>query len=393
MKLPTLYQLTNTGAVQQWTIETSGEADGPGIITTEFGQVDGKLQRTSDTITKGKNPGKANATTAAQQAEKEAKAKWEKQKKKGYVESIEDARAGKVDSSVILGGVAPMLAPNKSYPKDDELQKRIVFPCYVQPKLDGMRCIAVVKDGKCTLWSRTRKPIRSVPHIVTALEAAFPTGSATLDGELYNHDYRNNFEDLISILRRDAPDPEGLYKDAEYHIYDCVEMELPTTRISMETPFKSRSAAIAAVLAGIERPLVIVNTKRAESMAELVEAYEACLIEEYEGTMARNGSAPYEPDRRSVNLQKMKSFEDFEFRIVGVNEGRGKDAGTAATFTCLTKEGKEFKARLKAPYARRRELLANPKLWEGKQLTVTVKRFTADGIPYLPVAKAVRDYD
>lgn len=407
---PTLYQKTNTGAIQQWEIAAGdGLVPGTGVIVTFFGQVDGKIQKTMDTIREGKNAGKKNATTAVEQAVKEAEARWKKQKKKGYVESIEAAQADEVDSTVILGGVEPMLAPNKSYPKDDELQKRIVFPCYAQPKLDGMRCIAVVENGKATMWSRTRKPIPTVPHIVADLESRFPTGKVVLDGELYCHEYRDRFEDLISILRQDAPDTEGLHRLVEYHVYDCIEAvsTVGGVVISPETPFKARSSAVKELLyanGGAHDYTVVVETVRCGSLEELHSFYDTCISSEYEGAMARNGHAPYQSGKRSVHLQKMKPFEDHEFMITGVNEGRGKDAGTAATFDIVMPcvcgghppvgtPGAHAKARLKAPYARRRELLEHPELWQNKKLTVTLKRLTADGVPYLPVAKAIRDYE
>lgn len=409
---PTLFQKNNTGAIQQWTIGVNAASEEyiysirtVGIITTEFGQVGGKLQVLEDVVREGKNTGKKNATTAYEQAEKEAEAKWTKQKKKGYVESLEAARNDEVDAAVILGGVEPMLAPNKSYPKDDELAKRITFPCYAQPKLDGMRCIAVIENGKCTLWSRTRKPIPTVPHIVEDLEGRFPTGKVVLDGELYAHEYRNSFEDLISILRQDAPDAEGLHKVVEYHVYDCIEMPEFSRPITTNTPFGERIKAVIATLLSESAPEeVLKQTRRGPrvrgvytatitSLEQLDGFYQRCVEAEYEGAMARNADAPYEAGKRSKHLQKMKPFEDREFKIVGVNEGRGKDAGTAATFTCVTPEGKEFRARLKAPYARRRELLEKPELWRDKWLTVTLKRMTQDGVPYLPVAKTIRDYE
>lgn len=131
MKLPTLYKLTQTGAIQLWEIRTEDN-----LIITEFGQLDGKIQTTVDTIKEGKNVGKVNETTAVQQAEAEAKATWTKKLKKGYVESVEAAQQ-KETSDVIEGGVFPMLAPSKSYPTDPNLAKKIVYPAYIQPKLDG----------------------------------------------------------------------------------------------------------------------------------------------------------------------------------------------------------------------------------------------------------------
>src|SRR5271170_7191502 len=107
-----------------------------GVIITRFGQLGtDSPQVTQDTVADGKNAGKANATTAVGQAEKEAAAKWTKQKKKGYVESKADAEA-EVTDAVIEGGLLPMLAH-----KYKDFAKKIIFPCHVQPKLDGMRCI------------------------------------------------------------------------------------------------------------------------------------------------------------------------------------------------------------------------------------------------------------
>lgn len=102
--LPTLYKKTATGADQEWTIWTEGN-----VIVTRWGQVGGAIQETRDVIETGKNIGRSNETTPEQQAVAEAQSQWEKKLKKGYVQNLEDARAGKVDS-IIEGGITPMLA-------------------------------------------------------------------------------------------------------------------------------------------------------------------------------------------------------------------------------------------------------------------------------------------
>ena len=133
MNLPTLYKRTSTGAIQQWTISTVGN-----VIHTTYGQVDGAMQTTSDTVDEGKNVGKKNATTPAQQALAEAIAKHEKQIKRGYVDSVEKAQAGTVDE-VIEGGMSPMLA--KTF---EDHGAKLTYPVAVQPKLDGHRCVAQI---------------------------------------------------------------------------------------------------------------------------------------------------------------------------------------------------------------------------------------------------------
>ena len=374
MNYPTLYKLTQTAATQMWRIHTENNQ-----IITEFGHLEGKIQTTVETIKEGKNTGKVNETTAIEQAEAEAQATWTKKLKKGYVQDITAARNKEVDS-IIEGGVSPMLAPTKSYPTDINLSKKIVYPAYVQPKLDGIRCVAVIKDGKASLWTRSRKPIHSSPHIIESLEKYYPNETVILDGELYNHEYRDNFEELMSLVRQTKPMPG--HENIQYHMYDIV----------MDAPFSYRNERLKGyTMDCFKLPLAPIPTLLVESLKEALEVQEMYERMGYEGAMIRNADGPYEQGRRSVHLQKMKSFVDDEFEIIGCNDGRGKDEGTAAAFVCLTKEGKEFRVRLKTTYEHRVELFNNPSMWQGKQLTVKYKRFTADGIPYLPIGKAIRD--
>lgn len=210
LNLPTLYKKTKTGAIQQWHIEVYA-LPVFGEIVTNYGQVDGQIQQNRETIFEGKNIGRANQTTALQQAEAEATSRWDKKVKSGYVKDIEQASAGQDD----IGGILPMLAHSF-----DDHAKKIVFPCLVQSKLDGNRCIAIVEGGIAKLFSRTRKPINSMPHIVTELQAAFPNGRYVFDGELYSHSLKEDFEEIQSLVRQKGADQN--HQAIQYHIYDMV---------------------------------------------------------------------------------------------------------------------------------------------------------------------------
>lgn len=390
--LPILYQRTQTGAIQQWQIAAFDN-----VIQTIHGQVGGKLQTTTDTIAEGKNPGKANATSPAQQAEKEAQAKWTKQKKKGYVESLADAEAGKVDETLIKGGIEPMLAPSEIFP---HYKKDLTWPVYTQPKLDGNRCINFVADN--ALWTRTRKTIGSVPHIVAATREAFGDRQLILDGELYNHEYRDHFEDLMSLIR--PPGPVEGHEVVQYWIYD-----LPSNK----GKFSERYAELEELFKQVDPagPLQLVPTRLAKNEDEVFAHHEVNLGLEFEGTMVRN-DGPYEEGRRSRHLQKLKTWKDAEYQIIGFADGRGKDASTVAAFYCAISpdytpeawvqiceniaagrpELRGFKARLKASYDYRRKLFAK-KDFVGKPLTVKYQNLTADGKPRFPIGKAIRDYE
>ncbi len=381
-EFPILYKKTNTGAMQFWQIEVVSVPDNDTAnIVTRYGQLGtDSPQSTSDFISKGKNPGKKNATTAVEQAHKEAESKHNKQLKKGYVETIESAQNEELDE-LIEGGIVPMLA--QSYSKHGH---KIKYPCFVQPKLDGIRCIAIIRGGVCTLWSRTRKPITSCPHIIQELEAIFDNARTEiiLDGELYNHEFKANFEHIVSLVRQEEPDPK--HTDVQYHIYDMVN--------GME--FSGRSDVLHEWIADLaieDSSLRLVETIRLKSEDQVMEYFDKFRAQGYEGAMLRNSESRYE-SKRSYDLLKVKEFDDAEFEIIGIDEGRGKLSGHVGAFKCRTGEGKEFFAKMSGDTSKLRDYFVDHTLWIGKRLTVRYQGFTsAENVPRFPVGVAIRDYE
>ena len=152
MQFETLYKKSVTGSIQQWQVAVESN-----VVKTIYGQLDGKLQETEDLIKSGKNLGKVNETTPEEQAQLKAQQIYEKKLKQGYTPDLELAKT----SDNVLDAVNPMLA----HPIEKK-EKHVSFPAVAQPKLDGMRCIAIVEDGKCRLYSRTQKEVNTLPHIV-----------------------------------------------------------------------------------------------------------------------------------------------------------------------------------------------------------------------------------
>lgn len=378
--LPTLFKKTSTGAIQQWTISVDGAT-----ITTTYGQVGGAMQTTSDTVTQGKNLGKKNATTAEQQAMLEAEAQHERKRKAGYVASLEQAQLGQFDA-VIEGGVVPMLA--KIY---EDRADKITFPVAVQPKLDGHRCVAVVTASGCdgvdvTLWTRTRKRIKSLPHIVAQVRQVFlerlasgeiKDGTYYLDGENYNHAYRDRFEELTSLIRPNEPRPG--HAVVEYHVYDIVSID----------SFLQRFAKLEHVF-DATASIKLVETHVAPDEAALLTHYDHFKSLGYEGAMCRTLDTPYE-HKRSSSLLKMKDFVDGEFTVVRLEEGRGKLQGHVGAFVCVTAEGVEFGAKGAMPNAVLRQAWLEPEKWVGKTMTVKYFGKTAEGSLRFPSALRLRD--
>lgn len=374
MELPTLYKKSSKGATQEWRISVEPKMQGA-VIVTVWGQQGGALQEARDFIAEGKNVGKKNETSPSQQAELEATSQWEKKLKKGYVKSQEGAEAGEVDA-IITGGVTPMLAH-----RFDQHGAKLSYPCYVQPKLDGHRCLAVVDAvGKCTLWSRTRKPITSMGHIVAAVEELGFSG-VVLDGELYVHSYKNRFEELTSFIRDSSVKPGS--DVVQYHVYD----------IAGKGDFRDRTMTLENMIGDIRGekylPLVCVETARISSEDDLMLAFERHLVEGYEGSIARNAMGLY-VNKRSFDLLKLKEMIDGDYIVVGVEEGRGKLAGHAI-FVCKTADGQEFRAKLVGEQEGLKKYWSNPSLAVGRLLTVKYQGLTSAGIPRFPVALRFRE--
>ncbi len=375
--LPTLFKKNASGGSQEWAIGTEGN-----VIVTKWGQVGGAIQETRDIISSGKNIGRSNSTTAEQQAALEAQSHWEKKLKKGYVQSLDDATEGKTDA-IIEGGIFPMLAH-----RFDKHGHKLVYPCYGQPKLDGHRCIAMVDEkGRCTLWSRTRKPITSMAHIVRSIES-LGIHSTIFDGELYNHEYRSRFEELTSFIR-DAEFREGA-EVVQYHIYD-----LPSS-----WHFWQRHSHLAQHIPNSNwkftkeddwrNVIRLVDTILVNDEDELMEAFDLFLKQGYEGAVARNVNGSY-VNERSYDLLKIKEFTDEEFPVIGVEEGRGKLAGHAI-FVCRTKSGVEFRAKLIGKQEDLKQYFEHPGLAIGKILTVKYQGLTnKSGVPRFPVAMRFRE--
>jgi DNA ligase-1 len=311
---PKLYKKTSTGAIQEWEVSVA-IIDGDVNIINKYGQVGGKIQVSRELVLEGKNVGKANETTTISQGLAQAKSRWEKQLKKGYAQTIEDAQAGVVDDC-IEGGVFPILAH-----KYWEQGHKIKFPALAQPKLDGHRCTSQYDNGVVTMWSRTRKPILSIPHIVETLENC---GLADrFDGELYNHDYKENFEDLTSLITPDEPQ-EG-YENIQYHVYDLALPNLSNyDRYLLLESWRSKFE---------NSPVHIVETRIVNSKEELMQAYEDFMEQGYEGAIVRNFDGKY-VNKRSYDLQKVKVFDDDEFRIVDIKVGTKGTMAGKAVFIC-----------------------------------------------------------
>ncbi len=372
-QFPPLYKLTHTGTVQIHRIRVEGAK-----ICTEYGHLNGAQQSTIDEIKHGKNLGKKNETSAEEQALLEAEAKWRKKiQREGYVEDLQRAKAGQTDAE---GGIAPMLAQPL-----DVAKKHVGDVFDAQRKYNGLRCIVVVKDGNAGLWSRKRERILGVPHIESAYETIFEgqRGRYVFDGELYRHGW--SLQTIGGYVRKKSEVKPG-YEELVHHVYDFP---------SYAGPWHLRYQGLANLfnVIGDHPELQMVETFRVTGgLVDLKELHDQWVQDGYEGAIIRNLDGLYSPGKRSYDLIKMKEFDEAEYVIVGVTEGRGRMADKAV-FICQTDAGKIFECVAPGGMEDKARFFANRFDLVGKPLTVKHFGFTDEGKPSHGVGVAVRDYE
>ncbi len=362
----TLYKRTSTGAVQIWFMEVDGDK-----YRSTSGQIDGKKTTTQWTVAKPKNEGKANATTGEQQAVAEVEAEYKKKLKRDY--------KGSLDAIDTIERFKPMLA-DKWGDRKAKVKETYV---HMQPKLDGIRCIAKL-DG---LWTRNGEQILGAPHIHEQLQPLFnKMPELILDGELYNHDFKDDFNAIVSCVKKTKPTDEDLKLSAEriqYWVYD----------MPADNHFAERTKTLQNIIDfGLESDNAIVITQTIEVHKDDVDKTAAIYIEAgFEGAMVRL-PGKYE-NKRSKTLLKWKEFQDAEFPIVDIQEGDGNRSGMAARVVVSLPDGRNFSSGIIGNVDYCKRLLNDREKHIGKLATIVFQHYTPDGVPRFPKFKTVRDYE
>ena len=273
----------------------------------------------------------------------------------------------------------PMLA----YPVSD---KPIDYtkPVFIQPKLDGVRCVIQYDNSQVTAYSRTGKEWKNIDHILFNLTPFFHLNpDVVLDGELYNHDFKDNFEQIISMVRKTKPTDEARAESAEnvqFHCYDIVD----TTKT-----FKERNKFILQNVPRNHCVKHVYTTVVTEDQSNI--QHQCNLDEGYEGSILRTNDI-YKCGR-SWNLRKFKDFHDTEATIVGFVEGKGKRKGTIGKFIAEDKDGVMFGMPVMDKFKYLQDNFKAMQGWIGKTATFTYFERTKAGSYRHPLFKTIRDYE
>lgn len=262
-------------------------------------------------------------------------------------------------------------------------------PVFMQPKLDGVRCLIQQefhKDGdKVVAYSRTGKKWLNIDHILQSLKPFFAGNpDVILDGELYNHALRDDFEKIISCVRKQKPtaiDRAESRKLVQFHCYDIVDETLE---------FNERYKFVFDNLRdcyGVRT----VETHEVHAEQFTYQLHQTFLDNGYEGSILRLNTE-YQC-KRSHSLRKFKDFHDAEAVITDWVEGKGKRKGTIGKFMAIDADGNEFGMPVMDNFKKLQTMFKEMQSWVGKEATFTYFERTKANSYRHPLFKAIRDYE
>ena len=285
------------------------------------------------------------------------------------------------DKTIKMMRKKPMLA----YPVSDkpiDYSKSV----FMQPKLDGVRCVIQYDNSEVKAYSRTGKPWLNIEHILFNLKPWFALNpNVVLDGELYNHDLRDDFNKIISLVRKSKPTDQDRLDAAEltqFHCYDIIDETMT---------FEERNKFIVQ---SVPRNHCVHHVPTLTNVGNHTQAkifHTNYLNQGYEGSILRTNDAY--ACKRTHNLRKFKDFHDAEATLTGWVEGKGKRIGTIGKFTAVDSEGNEFGMPVMDKFKILQANFETMKDWVGQEATFTYFERTKANSYRHPLFKALRNYE
>ena len=392
--MKTLYKKDSKGRIRQWSIRVDTIIDNVYGIFTSDGLQGGKIK---DEIFKEAKPNNQRKTSKAQ-AEFMMEADITKKLRSNYFETVEDI---KEDEILFM----PTGCPSGMVWEEWKDKKHIVYPALASAKLDSSKMYSTWRDGRVFLNTRSAKEHMNFRHIEEALEEfykAYP--NIVLDGEAYNHEYADRFEDLQSIFRKQNPTDsqrEASKEVAKFYVYDIVDLN------NLDLTASERQDLLYSIFNGYSNAhdcLVTWGSYTVKTELEYDQFHEKSMDDGFEGSVLKISDQPY-VQRKNKNVMKRKPKFDCEFLIMNVIEGEGTNKGIAAkvviglathygmnaghidVLATVTQEAGMAKG---WNHDMLREMLKNKADYIGKMATIEYGGITAYGKLRFPKFKAIR---
>jgi len=277
------------------------------------------------------------------------------------------------------------------------IEDQVTYPIRVEPKLDGLRCVAVKHGGEVTMFTRSGNVLETLPRIKAAIEKV-PCDDFVLDGEALGADW-NESASVVMSHKKGKDDSNMIF-----HVFDALpffDWRDQESTLDLE----SRVELVSELVGKVGNPAVVqVPGRLVKNEAELLEVYLADTDAGYEGVMLKDLGSPY-LFKRSSNIRKMKPVATYEGIIVGHYEGRrgSKREGLWGGFEVVLPNGVVTRVAGGFTDKMKSEINLDPDSWisrvvemEGQPDPLTGDGLTRDGKVRFPVfirERDVRDVD
>lgn len=276
-----------------------------------------------------------------------------------------------------------------------KILEEVSYPVRVEPKLDGLRCIAVKKNGKVTMFTRNGSVLETLPKIKAALEAS-SLDNFVLDGE--GMAGTKDWNTSVSVMMSSKTKKDD--SEIVYNVFDAMYLDAWVEQ-ACDMKYSERVRLARSVITSLKKdaPVTQVPHIMAKDEKELKVFFSKCLDEGFEGVMLKTLDTPYK-FKRSKNILKLKPCMTHELVVVGTYEGRrgtrheGLFGGFEAVASngIMTRIGGGFNDKMRA------EIQIDPESYIGKIVEcecqpdpMTTDGLTVDGKLRFPVFCRFRD--
>jgi len=393
-----LYSLDKKGKIRVFSLHVTPNDIGEYVIISASGLLEGKTTTTTTRITQGKA-----GRNIEEQTKLVADSIYNDKKLEGYksVNTLKeraialgiDLEENSNDFKLLLKsyfktlGITynttpswlplPMLAS-----KWKDIKKKVVYPVAVQPKLNGVRCLAQYNTETSEVILSSRGGITyNIFHIKKQLEDYFAINqNLILDGELYIHGKP------LQVISGEVRKEKDCSPDIEFHVYDVLDTkasqgqrlnDLRIHTLVLKTQFKATHI----------KP---VGHYMADDESEVKLYHDDYVSQGYEGAIIRQLEGKYEVSFRSNNLIKVKEFEDEEFELIGCTIDPNKTVANSFVFILKNNIDDQIFSARPSGTAKQKETWYQNRDWIGKKATVRFQERSTGG---LPIQGHVRDTD
>ncbi len=355
MKSTRLFKQSARGDLQVWEIYSDDD-----VIYIQWGAEDGVMQTQEEEVEDG-----LGGRTLEEQIQSRIESRINKKLDRGYVRSKVHAAKNKPVNR--MGFKKPMLAT-----RFDKIRDVNYDGAMAQLKYDGHRCLIHYDGTDFTAYSRGGKPITAITEILSSVRMSGLLPDYTLDGELYHHGTK--LQTISSWVKR----RQAMTSNLEYVVYDVITDD-------EDLYYSERYSYLQSL--NFARNFRIAETDLEVEKARVPFMLESAVKAGYEGIIIRQDKFPYQDDKRSKGLVKVKAWEDCEFRVTEINPSKEG----YAILTCITEAGIKFEATAPGDMVTKHRTMSYQHEYIGKFVNVQFAFFTNAGKPFQPIATGWRE--